>query len=45
MLRSDANANIGDLLLKIPQLLLQQGMHSIQVGPYYVFYINCTYFT
>ncbi|XP_027837567.2 probable ATP-dependent RNA helicase DDX6 [Aphis gossypii] len=30
-LRSDANANIGDLLLKIPQLLLQQGMHYIQV--------------
>lgn len=28
---SDANANIGDLLLKIPQLLLQQGMHYIQV--------------
>ncbi|XP_060850865.1 uncharacterized protein LOC132929499 [Rhopalosiphum padi] len=28
---SDANVNIGDLLLKIPQLLLQQGIDYIQV--------------
>uniref|UniRef100_A0A2S2N9L2 Uncharacterized protein n=1 Tax=Schizaphis graminum TaxID=13262 RepID=A0A2S2N9L2_SCHGA len=40
---SDANVNIGDLLLKIPQLLLQQGIDYIQVSPYSVFYINCTF--
>lgn len=30
-----SNSNIGDLLLKIPQLLLQQGVDYIQVSPYY----------
>jgi len=34
-LYSDTNVNIGDLLLKIPQLLLQQGIDYIQVSPYY----------
>lgn len=29
---SDSNASIGDLLLKIPQLLLQQGIDSLNVS-------------
>lgn len=38
---SESNASIGDLLLKIPHLLLQQGINYVQVSPYYlVFYIN-----
>jgi len=38
---SDSNVSIGDLLLKIPHLLLQQGIDYIQVSPYYlVFCIN-----
>jgi len=38
---SDSNVSIGDLLLKIPHLLLQQGIDYIQVSPYYKeFYIN-----
>lgn len=32
---SDSNVSIGDLLLKIPHLLLQQGIDYIQVSPYY----------